>query len=603
MKNLQLSQQDGIATLVFDRPNSSANIFDETTLLETQKAVETVTADASNKALIIRSAKSSIFIAGADIPSLSNASPGDLSSLIDLGHTVFNQIADLRIPTIAAIHGACLGGGYEIALACDWRIATEHKSTKIGLPETQLGILPAWGGTTRLSRLLTLPKALPLILAGKTLNASAAKRKGLIDVAVHPAHLLNVAKEFTQKGKRKEVPHTLVHNLASVKMIESAARKDLLHKTKGLYPAPLKALEVACKSVSQPPKAGFKLEKDAIITLASKTETKHLIGLFLESEKAKKRRIQGVEAQKIQSPVVIGSGIMGAGITYWLSNRGYSVLMQDIDDQALAKGMHRIHSQYQQAQVRHIISLTESHAGMDRIYASSQTVNLMKKDLIIEAAVEALPLKLKIFKDLSQRCREDCILATNTSALPIQSLAESIKNPERVIGLHFFNPVHRMPLVEIVRARSTSDATLSAALQFVQKIGKTPVIVKDSPGFLVNRVLVPYLLEACKLFANGMDPKVIDRAMLEFGMPMGPLRLLDEVGLDVGKHVAETLIAAYSDRMALPPMMEAMIEQGCLGRKVGKGFYVYGKDKPEPNPLALQLQKLPVKAPKIVPTT
>ena len=591
MKNLQLTQQDGIAKLVFDRPNSSANIFDAATLLETQQAIETVAADASIKALIIRSAKSSIFIAGADIPSLSNASPGDLSSLIDLGHAVFNQIADLKIPTVAAIHGACLGGGYEIALACDWRIATEHKSTKIGLPETQLGILPAWGGTTRLSRLLTLPKALPLILAGKTLNAGAAKRKGLIDVAVHPAHLLNVAKEFTKKGKRKEVPHTLVHNLASVKMIESTARKDLMNKTQGLYPAPLKALEVACQSVSQPLQAGFKLEKDAIITLASKAETKHLIGLFLESEKAKKQRIPGMDGHKIQSPVIIGSGIMGAGITYWLSSRGYSVLMQDIDDQALAKGMHRIHSQYQQAQVRHIISLTESHAGMDRIYASSQPVNLMKKDLIIEAAVEALPLKQKIFTDLSQRCREDCILATNTSALPIQSLAESIKNPERVVGLHFFNPVHRMPLVEIVRAPSTSDATLSTALQFVQKIGKTPVIVKDSPGFLVNRVLVPYLLEACKLFANGMDPKAIDQAMLEFGMPMGPLRLLDEVGLDVGKHVAETLIAAYSDRMSLPPMMESMIEQGCLGRKVGKGFYVYGKEQPEPNPLALQLQK------------
>ena len=230
----------------------------------------------------------------------------------------------------------------------------QSTNPQIGL-RNQLGILPAWGGTTRLSRLLTLPKALPLILAGKTLNAGAAKRKGLIDVAVHPAHLLNVAKEFTKKGKRKEVPHTLVHNLASVKMIESTARKDLMNKTQGLYPAPLKALEVACQSVSQPLQAGFKLEKDAIITLASKAETKHLIGLFLESEKAKKQRIQGVDAQN-QSPVIIGSGIMGAGITYWLSSQGYSVLMQDIDNQALAKGMHRIHSQYQQAQVRHIIS-------------------------------------------------------------------------------------------------------------------------------------------------------------------------------------------------------------------------------------------------------
>lgn len=591
MKYLKLTKKNGIATLTFDRPDSSANIFNEPVLIECRTVLQQIETDESIEALMICSAKPNIFIAGADIPSLSSATPGELAALIDLGHEVFSQLEALNIPTAAAIHGACVGGGYELALACDWRIASNAKVTKIGLPETQLGILPAWGGSTRLPQLITLPKALPLILAGKTLSAAAAKRKGMVDAVVHPAHIQMMALQYLEKGKRNKETHHIIHSTASVKVIEAAARKDLMKRTRGLYPAPLKALEVICQAVTQPPEIGFRLERDAIIKLTSDSVTSHLIDLFLLNERAKKLKIEETKAQDLQAPVVIGSGIMGSGIGYWLSSRGYPVLLQDINDDALAKGVKRIQQHYQKAQSRHIMTAAEAQSGFDRIHASSQRLPLQNKDLIIEAAVEDLELKKRIFADLSQRCSPDCILATNTSALPIHELADVIQNPERMVGLHFFNPVHRMPLVEIVRAPTTSDATLASALKFVQKIGKTPIIVKDSPGFLVNRILVPYLLEACKLFAAGGDPLEIDEAMLDFGMPMGPLRLLDEVGLDVGKHVAHTLVAAFPDRMSLPPMMDAMIENGFLGRKAGKGFYIYGKDEPEPNPEALALRE------------
>ena len=591
MKYLKLTKNQGTATLTFNRPDSSANIFDEAALIECRTVLQQIALDDAIQALIIDSAKPHIFIAGADIPSLSNATAGELAALIDLGHEVFSLLEALKIPTVAAIHGACVGGGYELALACDWRVASNAKTTKIGLPETQLGILPAWGGSTRLPQLITLPKALPLILAGKTLSASAAKRKGLVDQVVHQAHLKKVALKYLQKGKRNKDTHNIIHNSASVKMIEATARKDLMRKTRGLYPAPLKALEVVCNSVTQPHEVGFRLERDAIITLASKPATSHLIDLFLLSERAKKLKIQTGPVRELAAPVVIGSGIMGSGIGYWLSSRGYPTLIQDIHDTALAQGVQRIKQHYKKAQSRHIMTPAEAHAGFDRLHASSQRLPLQNRDLIIEAAVEDLDLKKKIFADLSARCSSECILATNTSALPIYELADVIKNPSRVVGLHFFNPVHRMPLVEIVRAPTTSDTTLAEVLRFVQKIGKIPIIVKDSPGFLVNRILVPYLLEACKLFAAGGDPVEIDEAMLDFGMPMGPLRLLDEVGLDVGKHVAETLVAAFPDRMSLPAMMDAMIEKGFLGRKVGQGFYIYGKDQPEPNPEALALRE------------
>ncbi len=590
MKHIQLTKAYGAATLTFDRASSSANVFDTEALNELIEALNAIRSDVSIESLQITSAKPSIFIAGADIKSLASATPGELAALIDLGHEAFSILEALTIPTVATIHGACLGGGYELALACDWRIASDAPCTKIGLPETQLGILPAWGGSTRLPRLIGLTDALPLVLAGKTLNPSAAKHKGLIDEIVHQAHLNDFAQKYITKGKRPQEHHPLQHNPASTRIIEATARKELLKRTRGLYPAPLKALEVMCHSVYHEEAIGFRKERDAVIELVSQPETAHLINLFLQREKAKKLKVKNTEARTLQRPVVIGSGTMGAGIAYWLSTRGHQVLLQDINDTALAKGFTSIERQFETAVTRHIMKKAEAQAGIDRVHLCAAPVPLHNRDLVIEAAVEDLEIKKKIFAELSDRCSEDCILATNTSALPIHELAQVVKNPSRIVGLHFFNPVPSMPLVEVVRAPETSDQTLADAIQFVQSIGKLPVVVKDAPGFLVNRILVPYLLEACCRFADGVSPTEIDEAMLDFGMPMGPLRLLDEIGLDVGKHVAETLTTAFPNRMALPPLMDAMIQDGFLGRKVGKGFYTYEDDNVDPNTYALLMR-------------
>ncbi|MGJ8654639.1 MAG: 3-hydroxyacyl-CoA dehydrogenase NAD-binding domain-containing protein [Opitutaceae bacterium] len=591
MKHLRITNDNGAATLTFDRADSSANIFDSEVLNDFIVVLNSIQEDDSIQSLRITSAKPTIFIAGADIKSLAYATPGELAALIDLGHEAFTKLENLTIPTVACIHGACMGGGYELALACDWRIASDASCTKIGLPETQLGILPAWGGSTRLPRLIGLTDALPLVLAGKTLSAKAAKHKGLVDEVVHAAHLEEFAQKLLDKGKREKENHPLQHNPAATRLIEVAARKDLMKRTRGLYPAPIKAMEVMCHSVYHEVEVGFRKERDAIIELVSRPETSHLIDLFLQKEKAKKLKIEGAPPNEIKHPVVIGSGVMGCGIAYWLSARGYTVLLQDINDQALAKGMRTIEGEYENAVKRRIMNASEAQAGIDRIHCSATPVPLHNHDLIIEAAVEDLEVKKKIFANLASRCSDDCILATNTSALPIHELADVVNNPGRIVGLHFFNPVPRMPLIEIVRASSTSDQTLADAIRFVQAIGKSPVVVKDAPGFLVNRILLPYLLEAFSRFTDGVAPERIDQAMLDFGMPMGPLRLLDEIGLDVGKHVAETLVAAFPNRMAIPPMMEAMIKDGFLGRKVGEGFYVYNGDTPEPNPYALALRE------------
>jgi len=590
MKHIRLNKNDGLATLTFDRADSSANIFDSDALEEFISVLESIHNDVSIKSLQITSAKPTIFIAGADIKKLAHATPGELASLIDLGHTAFSLLQSLPIPTLASIHGACLGGGYELALACDWRIASDAGCTKIGLPETQLGILPAWGGCTRLPRLLGLSDALPIILGGKSYNADSAKRKGMIDDVVHQSHLEKFARKYLAQGKRELSSHALQHNPAATRIIEAAARKDLIKRTHGNYPALLKALEVMCHSVYHEPEIGFRKERDAIIELVLKPETAHLINLFLQREKAKKLTVAEIQPNTLKRPVVIGSGVMGCGIAYWLSTRGYQVLLLDISNEALRKGLRALEKQFKTAVDRHIMSETQARAGIDRIHLSVDPVPLHNRDLVIEAAVENLSIKQKIFADLSNRCADDCILATNTSALPIHELAQMVKNPSRLVGLHFFNPVPRMPLVEIVRSESTSDQTLADTLHFVQKIAKTPVIVKDSPGFLVNRILLPYLLEAFCRFIDGVAPERIDQAMLKFGMPMGPLRLLDEVGLDVAKEVAATLVAAFPDRMAIPPMMDAMITDGFLGRKSGMGFYNYDNGKTGPNPYALALR-------------
>jgi 3-hydroxyacyl-CoA dehydrogenase/enoyl-CoA hydratase/3-hydroxybutyryl-CoA epimerase len=587
--NISLTFANTTAFLVFDREGSTANIFDSATLEELSTCLDELIAEPHVTGLIIRSAKPNIFIAGADLKELSTARGEKLDLLISTGQTLFNRIADLPYPTVAAIHGACVGGGYELALACDWRIASDSSSTKIGLPETQLGILPAWGGTTRLPDLLGLQDALPVILSGKLYSAADAKRKGLVDEIVPKENLRAYALTFLAKGKRHHTHNRIVHNQAVASLVRVQAQKELLKKTHGHYPGPEAALEVAVGSIGSNRAQSQQAERDAIERLAGLPETAQLIRLFFLQERAKKYRYTDAEPRPIRRAAVIGAGLMGSGIAYWFSTRKIETILQDISPEALGHGMKTISGLYADAAKHHILTKNQAARGLDRVHPACGKIPLENCDLIIEAAVEELSIKKKIFADLSSRCRPDTVLATNTSALPIHELASSISNPERLVGLHFFNPVHRMQLVEVVRTDSTSDETLATAVAFVRNIGKLPVVVRDSPGFLVNRILMPYLVKAAALFEDGGDPEEIDKAMLDFGMPMGPLRLLDEVGLDVAVHVARTLAAAFPGRMEVPKVVEKLLEAGHTGRKGGSGFYVYD-DTPAVNAEAISLQ-------------
>ena len=574
-------RDDQICVLTFDRPGSSANIFDLRTLKETAEELDFVAGAAELKGLIIISAKRSIFIAGADLHMMSAAaSPEEVRELIELGQKVMNRLASLRIPTAAAIHGAAVGGGYELCLACDYRVASSDRATKIGLPEIQLGLLPAWGGSTRLPRLVGLPKALDVILAGKTLAAKPALKRGMIDEVVAPEHLMTMAIRLISRGKPRRPSHWHLNNSLVASIIRARLLPQLLKKTRGHYPAVLKAMEVITRGISKSIPESLRFECDGILDLVRTDVCRNLIRVFFLQERAKKQSLEGASPPKpITRTAVIGAGVMGAGIAQWLSARRLPVILCDINTEQVARGMSSIGKLYRDGLKRHVFTQLEVREGLDRVYPAPTEVPLGQVDLVIEAAVENLDLKKKIFQRLDELSGKDTILATNTSALPVSELAAGTRRPERVLGLHFFNPVHRMQLVEIIVARQTSPEVLQRALRFVQQIGKLPVIVKDSPGFLVNRILMPYLVEAGNLFELGASVTDLDEAMLDFGMPMGPMRLLDEVGIDVALHVAKTLAAHYQDRMAIPQTLNKMVQVGLLGRKSGRGFYTHTKGK------------------------
>lgn len=576
-KHFQLDvDHDGIAWLVFDSPKSSANVWNEETLREFNHNLESLEHDTRVRALVLRSGKDRIFVAGADLKGIRSMQPVRVNDLIWLGQAVFDRLARLPVPKIAAIHGACMGGGFEVTLACDWRIASDHDSTKIGLPETQLGILPAWGGSTRLPRLIGVRKALELITSGKLLSASAAKHAGLVSHVVAPEHLETLARRLARE-KRPESRFRL-ENLFSP-IIRRFATKKALAKTRGLYPSITKAIEVVTHAVHGEIDAGLLLEREAVAELIKGNDSPRLIDLFFKREEANKRPAAAGTAIPIHDAVVIGAGVMGSGIAHTLASRGVRVLMTDVTSDSLARGLERIHGLVSEAARRRLVSKVQARDTLDRISSTHTPVPLTRHHLIIEAATESMDLKKKIFADLASRVSSDTILATNTSALSVAELAKTVPHPERVIGLHFFNPVHRMPLVEIITLPETASDVLATTIQFVQKLGKTPVVVKDSPGFLVNRILVPYLMEAVRLHENGIPVKDIDEAMLEFGMPMGPMRLLDEIGLDVAMHVAKTLADAFPDRFPKSDALDKLVAAGHLGKKSGQGFYRYENGK------------------------
>jgi 3-hydroxyacyl-CoA dehydrogenase/enoyl-CoA hydratase/3-hydroxybutyryl-CoA epimerase len=586
-QNIQREVSDaGVAILTFDRPNSTANIFDQRTLDELNEHLDFLESEKSLKGLVIRSTKTKIFIAGADLNTFTEEFSAErIGIAIERGQKTFDRIAKLSYPSVAAIHGLALGGGFEITLACDYRIASSDAATKVGLPETNLGILPAWGGSTRLPKLIGLPNALEAIMNGRQYPAEQALKLGMIDSIVHREQLTTAAIKNIQKsgGKKRSYKIHISNQSPLSQVIRSQAEKKALAKTRGHYPAPLKALEVAFASLNVSHEQSLANEKNKFIELANSETAQNLIGLFFLQERAKKLKLPkelepapAAPAKTVNRGLVVGAGLMGAGIAQWLSSRGIRVILKDIGPAPLGKGIQSIAKIYGEAVKRHLFSKTEARNAFDRVFPIYEEVPLREIDLVIEAAIEKLDLKQQIFADLELKVSPDIVLASNTSALSIDAIAAALEHPERVVGIHFFNPVHRMQLVEIVRGAKTNAITLEFAIRFVKQIGKLPVLVKDSPGFLVNRVLLPYMVEAVRLFAEGYRVDKIDRVMLDFGMPMGPLRLSDEVGLDVSEHVAKDLANRVKHLAPLNDTLGKMIAKGWLGRKSGKGFYEYG---------------------------
>jgi 3-hydroxyacyl-CoA dehydrogenase / enoyl-CoA hydratase / 3-hydroxybutyryl-CoA epimerase len=569
---------DKVCIFTFDRPESGANVFDAATLRELDEHVDLIEKDSSLRGLIITSAKKSIFIAGADLKTLlKQAQTGELREFIAEGQRIFNRLAALKIPSVAAIHGACAGGGYEITLACDYRVASDDPSTRIGLPETTLGLVPAWGGSTRLPRLIGPERAAEVILKGKLYSADEALDLGLVDEVVPRDQLLAAARQKLAHGKR--TPPT---NPGTVTKLDMPRDSNS---------APARALGVITTGLGNRLEESLALELDAIVDLGNTESTQNLIRNFFLAEKYKKGTSKA-PAEKVVHAAVIGAGVMGSGIAQWLSSRGVTVILRDVSREQIDRGLANIDKTYADAVKRGLMTEEKAKQGRARIIASTAHVEMRDIQIVIEAASEKIDIKKQIFHELSDKAPK-AILATNTSALPIGELAAETKSPERIIGLHFFNPVSRMKLVEVVIGKETSEETRERALAFVRQIAKLPVVVRDSPGFLVNRVLFPYLLDAAELYENGVDAQKIDKALLDWGMPMGPLRLIDEVGIDITVDIANTLEKAYGRRDQAPNILHEMQSAKLLGRKSGAGFYKYEGKQQTSNEALIQWRRVP----------
>jgi 3-hydroxyacyl-CoA dehydrogenase/enoyl-CoA hydratase/3-hydroxybutyryl-CoA epimerase len=585
---------DGVAWLVFDRPDSKVNILTSGTMSRLNDllgAIETAARAGSVRAVVVRSGKDGSFIAGADveeIASIRDAADGAAGAA--QGQAVFRRLDLLPVPTVAAIDGTCLGGGTELVLACDVAIASDRPETRIGLPEVKLGIIPGFGGTTRLPRLVGLREALAMILTGSSISARKAQRIGLIAERMHQGVLYDRARDLALELATKRPPtrrkRSLVAKLvddtaAGRRVILAQARKQVMKETGGHYPAPLRALDVIAETAKLPLDPAQKIEAKALGDLIVTDVSKNLLHVFHLMEGAKKAGPAGIKPRSVSRVAVLGAGVMGGGIAQLLAYRSLDVRLKDIRNDALGLGLRHAREMFDRLVKRGRVEKRDARRYMDAIAPTLDYTGFGTADLVIEAVVERMDVKQQVLRETETHVRDDCVLTSNTSSLSITAMQGALERPDRFAGMHFFNPVHRMPLVEVIRGEQTSDETIATVVGLTRRLDKTPVIVNDGPGFLVNRILAPYLNEAAWLLAEGGSIEQIDRTLKRFGMPMGPLRLLDEVGLDVARHAGAVMSDAFGERLALPPTMTALEKTELLGRKGGRGFYVYenGREK------------------------
>mmetsp|Transcript_26218 Transcript_26218/g.39691 ORF Transcript_26218/g.39691 Transcript_26218/m.39691 type:complete len:791 (+) Transcript_26218:113-2485(+) len=601
-QNVEISPE-GVAVIRFDCPKSSVNTISFALKDEAKMMWKNEIENNDNiKAIVFTSAKPNMFIAGADIFDIKSIeNKQDLVPLIEDGLEFFQHMKKKNVPLVAAIDGPALGGGLEWALWCDYRICTDSSKTKLGLPEVKLGLLPGFGGTQNLHKLVGLQAAMDMMLTGKDIRPAKAKKMGLVDLVVTPAALEKVAIDHAAqlangslkvKKKKKSLMNRFIEDTPPGRNMMWKKVKEMVDKnTNGNYPAPYSIME-AVKYGLDKPSERYKNERELFAKLAETTESEALIGIFDGMTQMKKHAFGADTATPVKNIAVMGAGLMGAGIAQVSAEKGFSVLLKDKDNAGVSRGLSYMQDNWGKKKKRKRMTEYQYNINNSNVTPLTDDVNSWQKhfgqaDLIIEAVFEDLELKKKIVADMESLTGEHCVFATNTSAIPIKSIAVGAKRPENIVGMHYFSPVPAMPLLEIIPHEGTSDSAAATAFEVGTKQGKTCILVKDVPGFYVNRCLGPFLVEVSALIRDGAQPEKLDKALKKFGMPVGPITLADEVGVDVTSHVAKFLSNAdLGVRMEGGDisLMEKMIEKGWLGKKSGKGFYVYDGKKKALNP-------------------
>ncbi|MEO1925968.1 MAG: 3-hydroxyacyl-CoA dehydrogenase NAD-binding domain-containing protein [Gammaproteobacteria bacterium] len=568
---------EGIAWLSFDQADSSANVLTAEMFIDLDAALDDIIKDPP-AGLVFLSAKKSGFIAGADVNAFARIDTEvQVKELIETGQSMFYRIEALAVPTVALIHGFCLGGGLELSLACDYRIVCEDESARIGLPEVLLGIHPGFGGCVRLIRLIGVLKAMPLMLTGRSLDARRAQRMGVVDQVVPRRHIKTAAIKMINKKaalKHKGFLGRLSNIIFVRTLIAKIIRKQTAAKvSKEHYPAPFALIDL-WEQKGGNDVVMMKGEADSIAKLFMHPTAKRLVRVFGLQEKLKGLGASKKSDFEPKHVHVIGAGVMGGDIAAWCALKGMRVTLQDREPQYIGPAIKRANKLF----TRRLKNKYERQAAVDRLIPDHKGLGVEHADVVIEAIIENLDAKISLYKNIEPRLKENAVMATNTSSIPLEILAEQLEQPSRLIGLHFFNPVAKMQLVEVIRSDVSGEKELQNGMSFTRAIDRLPLPAKSSPGFLVNRILLPYLLEAVELLDEGVPATIIDKVALDFGMPMGPIHLADTVGLDICQSVAKILSDSLG--MHMPSLLAVMLEEGRLGVKSGRGFYTYKKGKP-----------------------
>ena len=588
--------QNGVAVITIDLPNESVNKLNRAGRDEFVALFDRLERDLNVHAAVLLSGKKDSWIAGADIDEfLELRTAADAERMSHDGQLLLDSVERMRTPLICAIHGACLGGALELALASAYRIATDHPKTVLALPEVQLGLIPGAGGTQRLPRLIGVRAALDMILTGKNVRAKKAYQTGLVDELVHPAILREIAVERARdiaEGTRKHQRHRtgvtgflLDENPAGRRIVLKKAREETLKKTHGHYPAPLAAIDAIAAGYSGGPSHGFREESRLFGKMAASDVSKQLIYLFFATNALKKD--PGVSTAPGESPPkvmqvnklgILGAGFMGSGIAAVAVQQGTLVRMRDADHGRVAKGFAAVRDILKERLSRKQITRVELSDMMSLLGGTTDYSGFRNVDLVIEAVFEDLDVKHEVLREVEAVIKPEAIFASNTSTIPIAQIATASAAPERALGMHFFSPVQKMPLLEVIITPQTDRDVIASAVAYGKKLGKTVLVVNDGPGFYVNRILTPYINEAGRLLDQGAAIDVIDRALVDFGFPVGPVTLVDEVGLDVASKAGKIMHDAFGNRFAPAQSVQAVVGAGRFGRKSKKGFYLYDEE-------------------------